>query len=79
LKKLLLILLIPIWLLATPKDPKVLFLHGKNHFSKVKADFIKKACEKTNIEMVYKGLGEVHNSKSKYDAYDLVVMQGVLV
>ena len=76
-KKLLLTLLIPIWLLATPKDPKVLFLHDKNHFSKVKANFIKKACEKTNIEMVYKGLGEVHNSKSKYDAYDLVVMQGV--
>lgn len=78
-KKLLLLLLLPIFVYATAKNPKVLYVHDGTHFSKVRANHVKLASKNKGIEIVYKSTGALgqDSNKSKFEPYDLIMLSGV--
>ena len=77
-KHLLLTLLLPLWLIANPTKPQILFIYG-THFSDVKAGHITTHANNNGIDISYKSLKKIQkdNNDSAFTGYDLVILDGV--
>lgn len=77
-KSLLVSILLFSWLMASPIEPKILFIYG-THFSDVKAKHIKTQCKNHGINISYKSLKKIQkdNNESAFKGYDLVILDGV--
>ncbi len=73
--KILWLLLLPLLLSATQLQPKILYVYG-SHFSNAWATHVTKELKSQNIEISYKSLKKLKESKEKFDlgAYDLVML-----